>query len=104
MTKDLKTFWLRNFAIALAVHLAISPLWPVAASYAQEASEPAPVVETTPTPEPTPTENTNATDGTDGNDGSPAPDTAPQDGENGDSQTSTEPAGTGENGDSSNAT
>jgi hypothetical protein len=107
MTKLKKNFWTRNFAIALAIHLAISPLWPVAASYAQEATDPAPVVEQAPTPEPTPepvaTENPNATQGTDGQDGQPTTDVH-QDGANGDPQTSTEPAGTGQNGDSSNAT
>lgn len=97
-----KNFWARNFAIALAVHLAISPMWPVAASYAQEApAEPAPVVEQAPAPEPAP-EPTNATEGADGQDGQPTSD-VPQDGANGEPQTTTDPATTGENGDSANA-
>lgn len=109
MQKETRTFLMRSFAIALAVHLAFSPLWPVAASYAQEATEPAPVAEA-PAPAPEPVqepapapEDSNATQGTDGQDGSPTSD-VPQDGENGEPQTSTEPATGGENGDSSNAT
>ncbi len=100
MTKLTNNFWTRNLAIALAIHLAISPLWPVAASFAQEVTEPALVVESTPAPPPT--EDPNATQGTDGQDGQPTTD-VPQDGENGDPQTNTEPATGGGNGDSSNA-
>ncbi|MFZ2707003.1 MAG: hypothetical protein WAY88_02645, partial [Minisyncoccia bacterium] len=103
MLKQTKQFWIRNLAIAVAIHLAFSPLWPVAASYAQEAetpAEPPPVVETVsePAPEPAP----NETQGTDGADGQPE-DTTVEDGEPGDPQTNTEPATNGEAGDSSNA-